>query len=465
MNKITTTLLSVAVCGLSAFAQQSGGITPDVLGKLKKMQNTTATNKALANALSATDINILTRNASNLAAQNKFFSNYVKSEGITDQKSSGRCWLFTGLNVMRAKMIAKYGLGDFKFSHAYCFFYDQLEKSNLFLQGIIDNAKKPMDDKLVEWLFKNPLSDGGQFTGIADIISKYGVVPSEVMAETYAANNTSRMNKLVSYKLRQFGIELRAMAKKGAKKEAMQKRKVEMLGTVYHMLSLFLGTPPEKFTWTMVDKSGKPVSTKEYTPLGFYKEYVADDLKNNYVMLMNDPTREYNKVYEIDFDRHAYDGENWTYLNLPMDSIKQIAIRSIKDSTMMYMSCDVGKFLDRNTGVLDSANFDYSSIMGTEFNMTKKERIMSFASMSSHAMTLMAVDLDKSGKPLKWEVENSWGSDYGYRGHLIMTDAWLDGYLFRLVVEKKYMSQPTLDLLKQKATLLPPWDPMFTPEQ
>ncbi len=465
MNKITTTLLSVAVCGLSAFAQQSGGITPDVLGKLKKMQNTTATNKALANALSATDINILTRNASNPAAQNKFFSNYVKSEGITDQKSSGRCWLFTGLNVMRAKMIAKYGLGDFKFSHAYCFFYDQLEKSNLFLQGIIDNAKKPMDDKLVEWLFKNPLSDGGQFTGIADIISKYGVVPSEVMAETYAANNTSRMNKLVSYKLRQFGIELRAMAKKGAKKEAMQKRKVEMLGTVYHMLSLFLGTPPEKFTWTMVDKSGKPVSTKEYTPLGFYKEYVADDLKNNYVMLMNDPTREYNKVYEIDFDRHAYDGENWTYLNLPMDSIKQIAIRSIKDSTMMYMSCDVGKFLDRNTGVLDSANFDYSSIMGTEFNMTKKERIMSFASMSSHAMTLMAVDLDKSGKPLKWEVENSWGSDYGYRGHLIMTDAWLDGYLFRLVVEKKYMSQPTLDLLKQKATLLPPWDPMFTPEQ
>lgn len=465
MNKITTTLLSMAVCGISAFAQQSGGITPEVLGQLKKMQPATASDRALANALAATDVNVLTRNVANPAAQNKFFSNYVKSEGITDQKSSGRCWLFTGLNVMRAKMIAKYGLGEFKFSNAYCFFYDQLEKSNLFLQGIIDNAKKPMDDKLVEWLFKNPLSDGGQFTGIADIISKYGVVPSDVMAETYAANNTSRMNKLVSYKLRQFGIELRNMAAKGAKKDAMQKRKVEMLGTVYHMLSLFLGTPPEKFTWTMIEKSGKPVSTKEYTPLGFYNEYVAADLKNNYVMLMNDPTREYNKVYEIDFDRHAYDGENWTYLNLPMDSIKQIAIRSIKDSTMMYMSCDVGKFLDKNTGVLDSANFDYSSIMGTEFNMTKKERIMSFASMSSHAMTLMAVDLDKSGKPLKWEVENSWGSDYGYRGHLIMTDAWLDGYLFRLVVEKKYMSQATLDLLKQKATLLPPWDPMFTPEE
>lgn len=465
MNRITTTLFAVAVCGFSAFSQNNGAITPDVLGKLKKMQGSAAADKALANALTATDINVLTRNAANPVAQNKFFSNYVKSEGITDQKSSGRCWLFTGLNVMRAKMIAKYGLGEFKFSQSYSFFYDQLEKSNLFLQGIIDNAKKPMDDKLVEWLFKNPLSDGGQFTGIADIISKYGVVPSDIMPETFASNNTSRMNMLISYKLRQFGLELREKAAKGAKKDEIQKRKVEMLGTVYHMLSLFLGTPPEKFTWTMTDKSGKPISTKEYTPKGFYEEYVANDLNNNYVMLMNDPTRPYNKVYEIDFDRHSYDGKNWTYLNLPMDSIKAIAIRSIKDSTMMYMSCDVGKFLDKNTGVLDSANYDYSSIMGTDFNMTKKERIVSFASMSSHAMTLMAVDLEKDGKPVKWEVENSWGSDCGYRGHLIMSDSWFDGYLFRLVAEKKYISQPTLDLLKQKATLLPPWDPMFAPEE
>ena len=465
MKKLTTTLLSLLVCSASGFAQKSGGITPEMLGQIKKMQTATPAEKALGNALSTTDINILTRNASNPAAQNKYFSNYVKSKGITNQKSSGRCWLFTGLNVMRAKMIENYKLGEFTFSHVYCFFYDQLEKSNLFLQGIIDNAKKPMDDKMVEWLFKNPLSDGGQFTGIADVISKYGVVPSEVMPETYAANNTSRMSKLVSYKLRQFGIELRNMAAKGAKTDALQKRKVEMLGTVYHMLTLFFGNPPEKFTWTRCDQSGKPVSTKEYTPLGFYKEYVAKDLQNNYVMLMNDPTREYYKVYEIDYDRHTYDGKNWTYINLPMDSIKKIAIRSIKDSTMMYMSCDVGKYIDKNTGVLDSANYDYASILGTEFNMSKKERIMSFASMSSHAMTLMAVDLDENGKPLKWEVENSWGADYGYKGHLIMSDSWLDGYLFRLVAEKKYVSPATLDLLKQKATLLPPWDPMFSPEE
>lgn len=214
MKKLTTTLLSLLVCSASGFAQKSGGITPEMLGQIKKMQTDTPAEKALGNALSTTDINILTRNASNPQAQNKYFSNYVKSKGITNQKSSGRCWLFTGLNVMRAKIIENYKLGEFTFSHVYCFFYDQLEKSNLFLQGIIDNAKKPMDDKMVEWLFKNPLSDGGQFTGIADVISKYGVVPSEVMPETYAANNTSRMSKLVSYKLRQFGIELRNMAAK-----------------------------------------------------------------------------------------------------------------------------------------------------------------------------------------------------------------------------------------------------------
>lgn len=462
---ITTALFSIMVSGAACLAQNSGGISPEMLEQLKKSSATTGADKALGNALFANSIDVLSHNGNNPAAKNKYFSNYVKSSGITDQKSSGRCWLFTGLNVMRAKMIESYGLGDFKLSHVYCFFYDQLEKSNLFLQGVIDNAKKPMDDKMVQWLFQNPLSDGGQFTGISDIVTKYGVVPADVMPETYAANNTSKMRQLLSYKLRQFGLELRESAAAGKKTADLQKRKTEMLSTVYHMLTLFLGNPPENFTWTRTDKSGKPMDTKEYTPKSFYNQYIAKDLNNNYVMLMNDPTRPYYKIYEIEYDRHTYDGKNWTYINLPMDSIKQIAIRSIKDSTMMYMSCDVGKFLDKSNGLLDSANYDYESILGTQFNMTKKERIMTFASMSSHAMTLMGVDLDADGKPVKWEVENSWGADYGYKGHLIMTDAWLDGYLFRLVAEKKYISQATLDLLKQKATLLPPWDPMFAAEE
>lgn len=366
---------------------------------------------------------------------------------------------------MRAKMIEKYGLGAFQFSQVYPFFWDQLEKSNLFLQGIIDTREKPLDDKMVEWLLKNPLSDGGQFTGIADIIGKYGLVPKEIMPETSNSENTSRMADLIKQKLRENALELRDMATKKAKLSDLESKKTEMLGTIYRMLVLNLGEPPTSFEWTLTNAQGKPVNTKQYTPKSFYDEYVGEDLTNNYIMLMNDPSREYYKLYEIDFDRHRYDGNNWTYVNLPIEDIKEMAIKSIKDSTMMYFSCDVGKFLNSGKGLLDVNNYDYESLFGTKFGMDKKQRIQTFASGSSHAMTLMAVDLDKAGKPKKWMVENSWGADNGYKGHLIMTDEWFNEYMFRLVVEKKYAPENVLNILKQKPVRLPAWDPMFLNEE
>lgn len=409
--------------------------------------------------MAETSIAVLAKNHENLANFDTNFTNKVVSHGITDQQQSGRCWLFTGLNVLRAQMMAKYGLDEMEFSQNYCFFYDQLEKANLFLQGIIDTREKPMDDKMVEWLFRNPISDGGQFTGISDVIGKYGVVPSSVMPETYSSENTSQIARLVGLKLREFGLQLRDEAAKGVKVSALEAKKTEMLSTVYRMLALAFGEPVERFTWTM---NGE---TKEYTPQSFYQEYLGNDLTNNYVMLMNDPSREYYKCYEIDFDRHVYDGKNWTYVNLPVEDIKAMAIESIKDSTMMYFSCDVAKFLDSKRGTLDLKNFDYESLMGTTFGMNKKQRVQTFASGSSHAMTLMAVDLDKDGKPKKWMVENSWGAEAGYKGHLIMTDEWFDEYMFRLVVEKKYVPEKVLNILKQKPIRLPAWDPMFAPEE
>lgn len=230
------------------------------------------------------------------------------------------------------------------------------------------------------------------------------------------------------------------------------------------MLVLNLGEPPASFTWTRKDAKGNPVETKEYTPMSFFNEFIGKDLTNNYVMLMNDPSRDYYKLYEIDYDRHRYDGRNWTYVNLPIEDIKEMAIASIKDSTMMYFSCDVGKFLDRERGLLDTDYYDYGSLMGTTFNMDKKQRVQTFASGSSHAMTLMAVDLDPNGKPKKWMVENSWGPGAN-NGHLIMTDKWFDEYMFRLVVDKKYITPKVKEVLKQKATLLPAWDPMFAEEK
>lgn len=451
-------LACLMAMALGAQAQQ-GGITQDMLNQIKSSYKHTPADKAIYNAMAETSIAVLAKNHENLANFDTNFTNKVVSHGITDQQQSGRCWLFTGLNVLRAQMMAKYGLDEMEFSQNYCFFYDQLEKANLFLQGIIDTREKPMDDKMVEWLFRNPISDGGQFTGISDVIGKYGVVPSSVMPETYSSENTSQIARLVGLKLREFGLQLRDEAAKGVKVSALEAKKTEMLSTVYRMLALAFGEPVERFTWTM---NGE---TKEYTPQSFYQEYLGNDLTNNYVMLMNDPSREYYKCYEIDFDRHVYDGKNWTYVNLPVEDIKAMAIESIKDSTMMYFSCDVAKFLDSKRGILDLKNFDYESLMGTTFGMNKKQRVQTFASGSSHAMTLMAVDLDKDGKPKKWMVENSWGAEAGYKGYLIMTDEWFDEYMFRLVVEKKYVPEKVLNILKQKPIRLPAWDPMFAPEE
>ena len=464
MNK---RILSVfACCALLCSAQaqeEKGGISAEMMQQIKQSYQNTASDKAIRNAIGSNDIRKLALNQDNLRAMDTHFSVKVNSEGVTNQESSGRCWLFTGLNVMRAKAIAKHNLGAFEFSQVYPFFFDQLEKANLFLQGVIDTSDKPMEDKMVEWLFRHPLSDGGTFTGVADIVSKYGLVPKDVMPETHSSENTNRMADLITLKLREQGLELREMAAKGSKADALNQKKTEMLGVVYRMLVLNLGVPPTEFTWTEYNAQGEPVSTETYTPMSFLKKYGDEHLLGNYVMLMNDPSREYYKTYEIDYDRHRYDGKNWTYINLPVEDIKEMAIASLKDSTMMYFSCDVGKFLDGKRGLLDVKNYDYESLMGTSFGMDKKQRVQSFASGSSHAMTLMAVDLDKEGKPTKWMVENSWGTA-GYNGHLIMTDEWFNEYMFRLVVETKYVPEKISNLLKRKPVRLPAWDPMFAPE-
>ena len=455
-----TLLAAVLLLSATAFAQNpKGGISAEMLKDLQGAYEGNATDKALHNALNAASISTLATSADKIAMIDTHFSDEVKTKGRTNQLSSGRCWLFSGLNVLRARMIEKHDLGAFTFSQNYIFFYDQLEKANLFLQGIIDTADKPMEDRTVDWLFHNPIGDGGQFTGVSNLIMKYGVVPSNVMPETLIANSTSQMSSQLSNKLREDGLRLRA-----AKAKDRPAMKVQMLKEVYRILALCLGVPPTEFTWARYNSKGEFVNEKTYTPKSFYQEFIGEDLENNYIMVMNNPTVEYGKVYEIDYDRHVYDGQNWVYLNLPVERIKEMAIASIKDNTAMYFSCDVGKFLDRKRGIADLGNFDYGSLLGVTFGMDKKERILTHASGSTHAMTLIAVDL-KDGKPVKWMVENSWGADSGYKGNIIMTDEWFNEYMFRLVVEKKYVPADIMALMNQKPILLPAWDPMFLPEE
>lgn len=462
-------LIAGGLLGLALTLQAQtgeGGIDRQMLQQIRK-NGLTAADRALANAIATNSIDDLARNFRNAGPVDTYFSVETPKQSIQDQKSSGRCWLFTGLNVLRSKF-ARQHKDTLKvvYSHVYLSFYDQLEKANLMLQNVIDNAGKPLDDSRVQFFFKNPISDGGTFCGLSDLAEKYGVVPMEAMPETYSAENTSRMAKIVSSKLREYGLELRKMVAEKKPKAAVKARKTEMLAGIYHILTLSLGEPVKSFTYAFKDKNGKQIGqAKTYTPQEFYKETVGGPINGTFIMAMNDPRRPYYKTYEIEYDRHTYDGHNWRYVNLPMEAIARMAIASLKDSTKMYTSYDVGKQLDRKRGFLDVDNYDYGMLYGTTFPMDKADRIATFDSGSTHAMTLTAVDLDENGQPKKWKVENSWGAAYGQQGCLIMTDRWFNEYTFRLVVDNKYVPADILKAAQQKPVMVVPEDPLFQEDE
>ena len=450
-------------CVLTLQAQtKDGGIDAQMMQQIQK-DGLTKSNRALSNAIATNSIDDLARNFRNAGPVDTYFSIETPKQNIQDQKSSGRCWLFTGLNVLRANFARRHKDSlKVEYSHVYLSFYDQLEKANLMLQNVIDNAGKPLDDPRVQFFFKNPISDGGTFCGVSDLVEKYGVVPMEVMPETYSAENTSRMAKIVSSKLREYGLELRKMVAEKKAKATIKARKTEMLGSIYRILVLSLGEPVKTFTFAFKDKNGKQIGkAKTYTPQEFYKETVGGPLNGTFIMAMNDPRRPYYKTYEIEYDRHTYDGHNWKYVNLPMEDIAKMAIASLKDSTKMYTSYDVGKQLDRKRGYLDLDNYDYATLFGTTFPMNKAERIATFDSGSTHAMTLTAVDLDENGQPKKWKVENSWSASYGQNGYLIMSNPWFNEYTFRLVVDNKYVPENILKIAQQKPIMVVPEDPLF----
>ncbi len=461
-------LLGALLLGTATVMAQTkaGGISSQMMAQIENSQKSGTTDKALFNAISNNNIDDLVKNHANAGSIDTHFSVETPSQSIHNQKSSGRCWMFSGMNVLRSNFAKSHGDSLIvEFSQDYLFFYDQLEKANLMLQGVLDNAKKPLDDPKVQFFFKNPLNDGGTFCGVADLAEKYGLVPMSVMPETYSSENTSKMSRLVASKLREYGLELRRMAANGKSAKQTEARKTEMLSTIYHMLCLTLGQPVKEFTYAFRNKDGKQMGeAKTYTPKSFYEATVGKNLNGTFVMVMNDPRRPYHKTYEVEYDRHTYDGHNWKYLNLPMDEIANLAIASLKDGRKMYSSYDVGKQLDRKRGYMDLDNYDYGSLFGTTFPMNKAERISTFDSGSTHAMTLTAVDLDANGKPTKWKVENSWGADYGQKGCLIMTNRWFNEYMFRLVVDKQYVPEQLLKEFAQKPTMLTPDDPLFLPE-
>lgn len=463
MNKKTLMVCGLIGLSLSLQAQtKDGGIDKQMMQKIVS-SHSSASNRALSNAIATNSIDNLARNFRKAGGLDTHFSVETTKQNIHDQKSSGRCWLFSGMNVLRSNFARMHkDTLHVEFSHVYLSFHDQLEKSNLMLQGIIDNAKKPMNDPIVQFFFKNPISDGGTFCGVADLVDKYGLVPMEAMPESYSAENTSRMASIISSKLREYGLELRKMVANKKSAAAIKARKTEMLGDIYNILVLSLGEPVKTFQYAFKDKNGNNVGKPQtYTPETFRDAVLGKKLNGSFIMAMNDPRREYYKTYEVEYDRHTYDGHNWKYINLPMEDIAKMAIASLKDDTKMYSSYDVGKQLDRKRGYLDLDNFDYATLFDTKFPMNKAERISTFDSGSTHAMTLSAVDLDENGNPKKWKVENSWGPSNGHNGCLIMTNDWFNEYSFRLVVDKKYVPENILKAEQTKPVMVMPDDPLF----
>ena len=456
------------VCGLSSSVAQTknGGISPEMLSDIQKSQQDQPANKALVNAIAANSIDALAVNHQNARALDTYFSIETKKQSITDQKSSGRCWMFSGLNVLRSNFTQQADSLQIEFSQAYLFFWDQLEKANMMLQGILDTAKKPIDDQRVQFFFQHPIGDGGTFCGVSDLAEKYGLVPADVMPETYTSDNTSKARQLISSKLREYGLQLRDMEARKQSQQAINKEKTRMLSQIYKMLVLTIGEPVQQFTYAFKSKDGKAAGpAQDYTPQSFYQTVVGGPINGTFIMAMNDPRRPYYKTYEVEYDRHTYDGHNWKYVNLPMDDIEQMAIASLKDGRKLYSSYDVGKFLDRKRGYADTENFDYASLFGTTFTMDKAQRISTFDSGSTHAMTLTAVDLDAQGKATKWKVENSWGASWGQQGCLIMTDRWFREFMFRLVVDKKYVPENILKAAETEPIMVMPEDPLFLPDE
>ncbi len=464
INKFFSFFLLVILISLNNNMKAQQTISEKELQEIKKGYDANNSYlKAVTNAVSNNDIRDLALNRKNVGIVDGDFKYKVSVKGITDQKSSGRCWMFTGLNVLRPKVQDVFNVNEFYFSQNYLYFWDILEKSNLFLEQILVTANKDIDSREVNHYFKNPVNDGGVWNSLSNVITKYGAVPQSVMPETNSSNNTSAMINIINTKLREDGLLLRDEMNKGNK--GVRNIKIKMLADIYKILAINLGEPPTEFMWRFTDKDGKTSEYKKYTPKTFFNEAVLDFDQNNYVLFMNDPTREYYKLYEIDMDRNIQEGLNWKYINLPANDIKKMAIESLKNNDAMYASCDVGKQLEKKSGILDPNNFDYESLFNVKFGMDKKQRILTYESGSTHGMALVAVDTDNDENPTKWMFENSWGSANGHNGYLIFTDNWFNEYLFRLVILKKYVDPKTLKILEQKPILLPAWDPMFSADE
>jgi len=389
------------------------------------------------------------------------FSEVITGElPVTNQKKSGRCWGFAGLNLMRIYLTRKYNLEEFEFSQSYFMFHDKLEKANYFLENCLKTLDESWESRLMMHLLADPIQDGGQWDMFVNLIEKYGVVPQSVMPESYQTSESMMMNRMVTRKLREFAADLRKAHGKNASMDDLRAMKDEMLATVYRLLAIHVGQPPKNFDWQTRDKDKKFVRFENLTPQSFYRDHVGVKL-TDMICLINAPMSDkpYNELFTVEYLGNVVEGRIVKYINLESEQLKRYAIRSLKDNNPVWFGCDVGKHFHRDFGVMDMDLYDYELFYGVPMGMDKSTRLEYGDSMMTHAMLFTGVDL-KDDQPRKWRVENSWGDKVGKKGYYIMTDKWFDEYLYEIVIDKKYLPDEIKKLYEKEPVKLAPWDPM-----
>jgi bleomycin hydrolase len=441
-------------------ADQGPAVTTDLLEALAASFHADPQRRTTMHAIRKNGVQAVALDQDRVIAQPYTFSHEIETGPITNQRRSGRCWMFAGLNTLRIAVKQRCNLKEFELSQAYQMFWDKLERANYFLESILDTLDEPRDGRLVSWLLAGPLDDGGQWDMFVNLVEKYGVVPKEVMPESFHSGESAGMNRLLVVKLREDAARLRAAAAGGAGLRELRTQKREMLAEVHRMLVQFLGEPPARFDFEYRDKDGTFHRDPALTPRAFYDRYVGVDL-DAYVSLIHAPTADkpFGRTYTVRFLGNVRGGRDVLYLNAEIDVLKRAAMTQLLAGEPVWFGCDVGKMSDRDSGVMDPALFDYEGALGVPFRLDKAGRLDYGESRMTHAMVFTGVHV-VDGVPTRWKVENSWGKEPGRDGYFVMSDGWFEEFLYQVVVRRQYLPEALQAALAKPPIRLEPWDPM-----
>ncbi|MGY8753617.1 MAG: aminopeptidase C [Phycisphaerales bacterium] len=434
---------------------QTTPISSDTIQSFRDAFEQDLSAKASQNAVTQTTIEDVAMVRDVVQGTDFTFSTHLDEWKVSNQKQSGRCWLFAALNMLRVPAMKKMNVKEFEFSQNWAMFWDKFERANWFLQNIIDTADCEVDDRTVAFILGDPIGDGGQWNMFVNVVKKHGLVPKTAMPETQSSSSTSKMNMILKWKLRDGAEQIRVA---GADMEQVRS---DILSGIWRILCIHLGTPPKTFMWQWQDKDKKFHRKGEMTPLEFATEYIETPL-DEYVCVVNDPrdSSPLMTTYTVEFLGNVVGGDLVKYLNIDTTEMKSLTQKMLEDGKPVWMGCDVGKMFRRDVGIWDAGLFDFESVYGTDLGLDKAQRLNYHQTLMTHAMLFTGVDVHE-GVSVKWRVENSWGDEnVGIKGFHAMNDSWFDEYMFEVAIEKKYLSPELLSAWNEEPTVLAPWDPM-----